>query len=199
MVRLRQATLLTRLQRFDECLPLADEAVLRLRELAHASPHSYAHLYMNAVDLAAGCRVKLRLPPSNEMLQGEARQFFEQLAERNPRRYAPRLMKYLARESAMVAANGPAEEALRLAEKAAALVPVITGHHQDRHALDQGHVLLHQAELLRTAGRLEAAARSVQAAMERYDAAGATHPVAMARREATVRLLEEIRRSQTER
>lgn len=42
MVRLRQATLLTRLERFDECLSLADEAVLRLRELARAHAHGHA-------------------------------------------------------------------------------------------------------------------------------------------------------------
>ncbi|MFM7101361.1 MAG: hypothetical protein ACKO3N_09335 [Verrucomicrobiota bacterium] len=199
MVRLRQATLLTRLQRFEECLPLADEAVLRMRELAHANPQSYAHLYMNAVDLAAGCRVKLGLPPSGEMLQGEARQFFEQLAEQHPKRYAPRLMKYLARESAMIASHGPAGVSLQLAAKAAALVPIVTRHHEGRHALDQGHVLMHLAELLRGVGKLEAASETVQAAMEQYEAAGASQPVGASRREAAARFLQELRPSQTER
>jgi tetratricopeptide (TPR) repeat protein len=189
MVRLRQSTLLTRLQRFEECLPLADEAALRMRELAHANPHSYAHLYMNAVDLAAGCRVKLGLPPSGEMLQGEARQFFEQLAEQHPRRYAPRLMKYLAWESAMIASTGSAEMALHLAAKAAELVPLVTTHHDGGHALDQGHVLMHLAELLRGAGKLEAASETVEAAMERYEAAGASHPVAASCREAAARFI----------
>lgn len=58
---------------------------------------------------------------------------------------------------------------------------------------------MHLAELLRGVGKLEAASETVQAAMERYEAAGASHLVAASRREAAARFLQELRPSQAER
>ena len=178
MVRLRQSTLLTRLQRFEECLPIADEAVELLQGLAHRSPHAYAHLYLEAVDLAGGCRVQLGLPTSEFLPRGEARAFFEPLVAADPRRHAPRVMRYLARESAMVEADGKSDEALRLAARAAVLVASVSEHHANRHAIDQGHVFIHCAQLQLARGNVVAAEDAVLRAIERFGAAAETQPAA---------------------
>jgi len=178
MVRLRQSTLLTRLHRFEECLPVIDEAVDLFQGLARQSPHAYAHLYLEAVDLAGGCRVRLGLPPSEYLPRGEARAFFEPLVAADPRRHAPRMMRYLARESAMVEADGNSDEALSLAERAASLVAAVSEHHANRHAVDQGHVFIHLAQLHLARGNASVAAEAVRRAIERFGAAAATQPAA---------------------
>jgi tetratricopeptide (TPR) repeat protein len=180
MIRLRQSTLLTRLQRFEECLPIADEAVELFQGLAHQSPHAYAHLYLEAVDLAGGCRVRLGLPISGFLPRGEARAFFEPLVAADPRRHAPRLMRYLARESAMIEADGKSDEALRLVQQAVAMVATVSEHHENRHAMDQGHVFIHCAQLQLARGNMAAAVEAVHRAIERFGAAAETQPAATA-------------------
>ena len=179
MLRLRQSTLLTRLQRFEECLPVVDEAVELFQGLAHQSPHAYAHLYLEAVDLAGGCRVRLGLRTSEFLPRGEARAFFEPLVAADPRRHAPQMMRYLARESAMAESEGKSDEALALAERAAAMVLAVSEHHADRHAMDQGHVFIHLAQIELGRGNAAAAAQSVRRAIERFGVAAETQPAAV--------------------
>lgn len=180
MLRLRQSTLLTRLHRFEECLPVVDEAVELFQGLAYQSPHAYAHLYLEAVDLAGGCRARLGLPTSEYLPRGEARAFFEPLVAVDPRRHAPRMMRYLARESAMAEAEGKSDEAMALAERAAAMVPTVSEHHANRHATDQGHVFIHLAQLQLGRGNAAAAGESVRRAIERFGAAAEMQPAATA-------------------
>lgn len=178
MLRLRQSTLLTRLQRFEECLPVVDEAVALFQGMAQQSPHAYAHLYLEAVDLAGGCRVRLGLPTSECLPRGEARAFFEPLVAADPRRHAPRMMRYLARESAMAEAEGKSYEALTLAERAASMVLSVSEHHANRHAIDQGHVFIHLAQLQLGRGNVSAAGESVCRAIERFGVAAETQAAA---------------------
>jgi cob(I)alamin adenosyltransferase len=94
------------------------------------------------------------------------------------RRHAPRMMRYLARESAMVEAYGNSDEALSLAERAASLVAAVSEHHANRHAVDQGHIFIHLAQLHLARGNASVAAEAVRRAIERFGAAAATHPAA---------------------
>lgn len=192
MVRLRQVTILTRLRRFKECLPIAEEAVERMQALAYGAPHSFAHLYLNAVDLAAGCRVTLGLSPSSEILQGEARAFFEVLVQEDPRRYAPRFMKYLARESAMVASSMEVERVVDLAERAAELAITVAAYHGNLHAIDEGHVFVHLAKCRLDRGQFEAAIHAIRSAESRFAAASTMNPAAAKWRQAAEEFLADV-------
>lgn len=178
MIRLRQAMVLTRLDRYEECLPVAVEAVKLTRALAHRNEALFAPLYFNAADYLAGCRVNLGLPLDSEALIGEATQFFEGLVAWDPRRYRARLMQYLVRQSAMIAGDVASDESIELARRAADLADEIARENPATQVIEQGHTFVHLGKLHRSRGEREAAVAALQAGLARFEQAVTRQPSA---------------------
>jgi tetratricopeptide (TPR) repeat protein len=192
MIRLRQAMVLTRLDQYEECLPVAIEAVKLTRSLADRNEALFAALYHNAVDYLAGCRVHLELPLDSDALIGEARQYFESLAVRDPRRYRPRLMQYLVRQSAMIAGDVASDESLELARRGADLADEIARDNPGMHLVEQGHVFVHLGELHRSRGEREAAVAALRSGLNRFMQAAGGQPSAARWIQEANTLLEEL-------
>ena len=123
MLRLRQSTLLTRLQRFEGASPWSTKPWRCSGGMAQQSPHAYAHLYLEAVDLAGGCRVRLGLPTSRCLPRGSP--CILRAAG------SPRIPAVTPTDDALLGAQIPrwpkqrkSYEALTLAERAASMVPL---------------------------------------------------------------------------
>ncbi len=162
---LRLATVYTRRQSFEEALPHAESAALALQRCCHEDPNAFAYLYFNAVDLVVGARAALEMDASPEHLVGEARAFFQVLSKRFPKAFLPRLMMYLARESAALAGNGAIDVAIQRATQATDTARKVSELHGDRYSVDEGQVHLHLAQLHAGRGDTEAARQAVREAI----------------------------------
>jgi tetratricopeptide (TPR) repeat protein len=128
---LRLATLLAGAGHFNAALMHAPEAWTRSQSLAHTDRPRFEHLYLWANDVLTACQTMSGVPNCVGANIEESPGLLEQLASTNPKVYLLRYALYLMRQSALLAASSPTDEAMELAERALSAPTVIEGEDAD--------------------------------------------------------------------
>lgn len=153
-----------------QTLSSATEAWTRFQSLAYQDPARFESNYLLASELASAAKVELGIEDQGGPQPGEALATVEGTRDPDLGAGQQRRMVYLARQASALLEQGSPDQAVTVAEEAAAAARELRARFGDLHASDEANVYMVLSLIRRTRGERRKALVAARRGLQRFEA-----------------------------